>query len=356
MSDNIFEQLKKMRNEPAAGYVNEERRSEARESLMSAITTEEEKNWAPSAMVEFAWVSFSDFLARPTAALASFTILILGSLTTVSAASQSLPGDTLYGIKLVAERAELTLSSADRRAVLHTEFAGRRLQEISELSTVGGKDQLVASAVTAFKKEVESAALEIKNLPSNATDKMIAQVSEVTERFEQLQESANTTKEVETISEEVIETTESASEKVVDVVVENHETAPKPASDRELKEIFQTRYAKLIEQRALSLGRIEVIREHPKYGEAQVVSDIREINNELDELRATIGDASQLALAGGYRAAFEDIREAEALIKSVMSQLSTIEAKLIELSQPPVEEVSQPTEEAEEASIDEENN
>lgn len=84
-----------------------------------------------------------------------------GWITSVQAASNSLPGDALYSIKLASERTQVALASlsSDDRAVtgLHVAFAKRRLDEVKQVVKKPNSKKKAARATTAmqgFKKEM----------------------------------------------------------------------------------------------------------------------------------------------------------------------------------------------------------
>ena len=344
MSRDIIKQLKKLRIEPRAGYVGEEVRTRGREKLMEAIAIQQEQStvWAPAATFEFIRFTLSDLLAKPVTALASFAVLVLGGLTTVSAAAQSLPGDTLYGVKIVSERAQLQLTGADKKAVLHTEFAERRLQELVELTNSDTPNQaLVASTVDAFKSEVNSATQEIQNLQSSQSGELLAQVSMVNAKMSELSDSialAPITNEPD-LSNDIKETATTASETVVTTVVEDYESAPQPTSGAELQKLFQTRMNKVIQRRTQSIGRIEVIGANAKFYRVSSRREIGAIQSRMNRVSDELTDASTYVVSGGYRAAFESLGNAEELISSLESELSAIEFALIEAAAEPVTDI-----------------
>lgn len=92
---------------------------------------------------------------------------LVGGLTAAAALDSSLPGDPLYGVKLGAEQAQLTLTfNAADRARLQLRFADVRLQEAQRLFAVGRKQDAVRlvgqydAAVAQFDKSVASSALD----------------------------------------------------------------------------------------------------------------------------------------------------------------------------------------------------
>lgn len=344
MSRDIITQLKKLRIEPRAGYVGEEVRARGREKLMEAIAVQQEQAtvWAPAATFEFIRFTFSDLLAKPVTALASFAVLVLGGLTTVSAASQSLPGDTLYSVKIVSERAQLQLTGADKKAVLHTEFAERRLQELVKLTNDNAPNQaLVASTVDAFKSEVNSATQEIQNLQTSQSEGLLAQVSAVNAKMSELSDSialVPITNEPD-LSNDIQSTATTAGQAVVTTVVENYENTPQPTSGAELQKLFQARMNKIIQRRTQSIGRIAVIEKNAKFYRTSSRRETGALQTRIGLVSDQLSDASGYVVASGYRAAFESLGNAEGLMTSVESELSAIEFKLIEAAAEPITDI-----------------
>jgi hypothetical protein len=67
--------------------------------------------------------------------LAALAVIVLGGGGTVLASNSSLPGDTLYSVKIVSENVQLALSTSDiTKAELNARFADRRTDEIITLA------------------------------------------------------------------------------------------------------------------------------------------------------------------------------------------------------------------------------
>lgn len=85
-----------------------------------------------------------------------------GAGTTVYAAQGSLPGDTLYPVKMTIEQGQASLSSdAATRAELYLQFANRRLDEIS-LLIAGERFQDISSGTAEFEAYVAQATRELE--------------------------------------------------------------------------------------------------------------------------------------------------------------------------------------------------
>ena len=101
-------------------------------------------------------------LARVTA-VAMCVLLVAGggSILTVSAAQNSLPGDFLYGIKIVKEKVQTAVvTSPEAKVKLKIAFAGNRLEEAKVLAVKNGPDASakIAQAVKGFEQEMAAAA------------------------------------------------------------------------------------------------------------------------------------------------------------------------------------------------------
>ena len=93
--------------------------------------------------------------------------LLVGGLTAAAASDSSLPGDPLYGVKVGAEQAQLTITlNAADRARLQLHFADVRLQEAQLLFAAGRKQDAVRlvnqydAAVAQFNQSVSTTALD----------------------------------------------------------------------------------------------------------------------------------------------------------------------------------------------------
>ncbi len=116
--------------------------------------------------VAFSWEilrTFSpSFIFRPVGAvMLALGFIGIGSVASVSA-SRSLPGDTFYPVKLMTEQAQLAFSSSkENRAHLEIEFAGRRLEELQQITTKGNTANVV--------KTVERAKTSLANAEKTLT-------------------------------------------------------------------------------------------------------------------------------------------------------------------------------------------
>jgi hypothetical protein len=96
-------------------------------------------------------------LLRPAGAFLSISIVVLTSgIFTVSAAQDTLPGDTLYNVKLVSEKVQKALTpSEEEKAKLDITFAGKRIDELEQIIAEPESDEIKAEQVETVLQEFE---------------------------------------------------------------------------------------------------------------------------------------------------------------------------------------------------------
>jgi hypothetical protein len=106
-------------------------------------------------------------------ALATITIIILlgmMSIGVVYASSESLPGDSLYPVKLAGERVRLALSPGHAaQARLHLRLAGERLHEAVRLTEMEREDD-VETLMSKYVEEVEAASRILRSQDAEGRD------------------------------------------------------------------------------------------------------------------------------------------------------------------------------------------
>lgn len=76
-------------------------------------------------------------------AMTTILVIVLAGIGTIHASANTLPGESLYSIKLTAEQARLTLVFSDTgKAKLHIQFAERRVSEIAQMARQGKSDEI----------------------------------------------------------------------------------------------------------------------------------------------------------------------------------------------------------------------
>lgn len=117
----------------------------------------------------------------------SFVFLVSGSALTVEASKSSLPGDSLYIIKIATEDVTLAVASKEKRPEIEIGQAGKRLEELTEISKKPSYDdqgrkaeQLLAS----FEKKINSAQNGLTEIENSGVKAKVAKVINIqTERY-----------------------------------------------------------------------------------------------------------------------------------------------------------------------------
>ncbi|MEK9155443.1 MAG: DUF5667 domain-containing protein [Patescibacteria group bacterium] len=361
---NIAAQLRALKNRPAAGALPVESHAANKIALLRAIGGEEAvavEMTATNVMgTRYAlWLSHS-FISRPVAVgVAGIFLTASGLLTTVSAAEQSLPGDMLYNVKLLNERTQLQLASLDRRAVLHTEFAGRRLQEVAQLQadTTGVNTALVAQTMGAYKNEITSANHNLQELQATGDVTTVATASQVQQNLVTLDSAMTeaaasaTTPEQSAAVTDAQTTTQNAQENSVAVAVQAHQTTNSQQSTRELNEMFMRQFSAINARRTFDLHRVAMIRAslnaHDELFAATAVvteDDLRRLERSINIAVADVAPAMDTFAAGGYRSAFDVLNRADAVLRGIEATLAEIETAIVNaiMAQPDTNDSSEP--------------
>lgn len=345
--NTIAAQLRAAKNRPAAGGFSDDARLAAKRSLLLAIGGEApEASSAPAVNLKtryVLWLSQS-FISRPVAfGVASVVLAVSGLMTTVSAAQQSLPGDVLYTVKLINERAQLQLASLDRKAVLHTEFAQHRLKEVAQLqSDTSGRDTtLVAQTIDAYTQEVASANQNLRELQATGNSTTVATASEVQQNLVALDSTITNTVGPATSSAESAavttaqNTTQIAQDDSVSVAVEAHDEVSSEQSTRELNDMFIRQFAAIGTRKTFDLHRLSIIRTSLA-SHADVLSplgiitetDLQRLERSINIAVADVAPAMDTFAAGGYRAAFDALKHADTVLRGIESTIADAETEI----------------------------
>ncbi len=328
--NKAIEQLKSIKDCKQAGYADANVHASSREKLMQAIAHGQREHVQHHAEVRgglaYLRFAFADLISSPAIGIASMALLLFGGLTTVSAASSSLPGDPLYGLKLATERAQLQLVSADKRAVLHTEFAERRLEEYLALDDAK-RDTFAGPTLDAFRNQVEQAAGEIEKLKDQNSRDAVAAATEIDQKLHTLGASLDESQPMQEM-EDVQQITKDASEQVTNVAVDIHEQEPEETTE-DLQQLFKAQLITVTDKHTFNIGRINVIESIAIERDFLTRQDIRSYTQQLNESTDRIAEARQLAAAGGYRTAFDILRSVNESITEVERILTHTETRII---------------------------
>jgi hypothetical protein len=200
MSPDIIKKLKTLKSiAPRAEW-----KKSNRQLLMMAIKGGVEGDATPAtpatwtqglAKVFFSWKVFRLAL-RPVLTLVAILGLVLGSGLSVSASQIALPGDTLYSLKLAAEKVQVALTfKKEEQAKMHVELAGKRINEVKKIKAnplpPQNKNQKINVAIDKFQQEIATAQTKLENLnnkelPEAAVLEVAKVVNERTDEYQEI--------------------------------------------------------------------------------------------------------------------------------------------------------------------------
>lgn len=324
MSDAAFERVRARIHEAVA---------------VSDVSTEQAPSVGAMYFEYLKWMS-SQYISRPALAGAFSVVMVAGGWMTTVNAADSLPGQKLYSIKMITERTQLQLASLDRRAVLHTEFAGRRLQEASDLQELGtddsDRDSLVHQAIEAYKQEVSSAGDSLRQLKDEGDETALATAASVQQNLQIIDTSID---DVVTTADAVAakEVTKEVSQVATDVAVEVHEEQQSELSTNELKRMFKSQLGEIEARQRFDLARIEVIRlaltdKTINYTGIAIPTsaEIGTYSYSIQSVEALLSRAMNNFAAGGYRGAFEDLQAIDASLLETEAKLAEAEINIMQ--------------------------
>ncbi len=119
------------------------------------------------------------FIFRPVGAFALAILLIIGGSVAKVSASNSLPGDVFYSVKIAGEKAQLQLSnSPEDTARLEIEFVGRRIDELGRLlqkkTENGYTEELVKKTMERAEESISHAKESLGNFQKEETNALLA--------------------------------------------------------------------------------------------------------------------------------------------------------------------------------------
>ncbi len=272
--------------------------------------------------------------------LSVFALMFGGWVATVNASFDSVPGDTLYPVKLATEKMQITLAtSTERRAKLHTEFAGRRLQEVNEISVSdrGDKDARIKEAVASFKTELASAGDQLAVLTDGNSTEVAAvaaaieqKTNEYASTLTQAELGDNSKDDVDSAKEDV----ERTDAQAIDALVVVHESDTAEPSREALERSFRQDFQSVKDRLSLSLGRLSTVeRVLTNLGRIEASEYRGRINKAREVIVGhdrTLGGSQDYAAAGGYRRAFDllrivstDVKVSEEIIAALEIEITT---------------------------------
>lgn len=339
--NKIAAQLRSMKDHKLAGGFSVEKKLVTKRALIIAIGGSLEADQTSSIRTNYLlWISRM-FISRPVAiGVAGFVLAGSGLMTTVNAAQESLPGDMLYSVKRINERAQIQLASLDRRAILHTEFAERRLREVEKLqeNSVTRNSVLVTDAMNSYTQEVASANQSLRALQASGNASTLATANEVDQNLSTLGSTMTgavtpvTSVEGSVAVTEAKNTTQVAQEDVVTVAVEAHEEETEDVSSKDLQDMFIRQFGSITTRKEFDLHRITVVRTSLK-DHADVLdslgivteTDLARLERSINIAIADVAPAMDAFSDGGYRSAFDTLKHADSVLRGIEATIAEAE-------------------------------
>ncbi|MFC1612269.1 DUF5667 domain-containing protein [Patescibacteria group bacterium] len=256
---DIKQSLKQLKTHKEAGAPSQDFVEKNREILLMQITNsagETKRYFAPV----YAWRAFdsvlpetlSRFVVKPVLlGVLMFGIIFGGWTATVSASENSLPGDTLYPIKLFVEKTQLTFAPKEDEVSLRVEFAERRLEEMRQILEEPyseEQEENTLEAVSNFNEQVKAVQTTIEDLDSEGETEASVEAANIintkTEEYNIVLEKVKESLEEGETKEELqkaTDTVDDANIKAVEVIVKNEEDeVGEPASETIINKVEDT--------------------------------------------------------------------------------------------------------------------
>lgn len=342
---DLVGQLKKLKYSQDAGWASSDVRKQSRTRLLEAIQNAESFDVADDVRGRFEyyrWIT-TQFISKPmVVGVAAFVLVLGGWMTSVDAASNSLPGDTLYTLKLVTEQARLRLASSEHRAVLHTEFAQRRYEEALAIRNAPGREGYFEQTINAFRAQMDLANSNLQKLQDEKNTETVQVATEVDQKIGELNavidEAAAKTEDQSDV-EQVNSAREAAQQTqnaVVDAIVASHDGEEPTTSKTELDALFRKELAEVHSREAFDLGRLTVIQNTLDANEELLEGSSFDGAEDLDRIAFDIqkavesdAEAMNMAAAGGYRSAFDILRDANDALLDIENRIAVMEINLM---------------------------
>ena len=164
---------------------------------------------------------FQNFSFQKMAVPAFSLVFVLStSVFTVGASKSSLPGEFLYSLKMMNEDVILAVTPENRKATIEMEQAGKRLEEMAEISKKTsdvGQQEKMEQLIEKFEKKVNNANNRLSKTSGNGEKARMAKaINTQSKKYTEI--LAKTTEELPTIvQDEILENVEKAvasSEKI----------------------------------------------------------------------------------------------------------------------------------------------
>ncbi|MFH1315131.1 MAG: DUF5667 domain-containing protein [Candidatus Uhrbacteria bacterium] len=364
MDVNEFVKLmEKHKDDPRLGAMTEDEIQAGKRKLLFAIGGNPDMPAPKYGFQEYAQYGmymFRENMVRPLAVgFAALAVLLGGWTGMVGASFDSVPGDVLYPVKIANEKAQFSLAfSNERKAKLRVEFASNRLDEAISLalSTEPEKETQVKGAIESFTREIEAVSQQIEDLKESDLQTAAELAKIVESKVDEYQDvigknESGLAEDEKTEMAAALVAVEDADLQVVDVMVENQEVNQEVTAGEDLQKKFQKNYVEINDRVNLSVGRLasieDILLEYVLEGEYDYSLKVQQSETILKDIKPQLHEAMNILAVGGYRGAFDQVREIFSQLDQVELEIATIEIEITAQISAIIQELNDQIEEVE---------
>jgi len=144
-------------------------------------------------------------------------LIFSGGFLTVKAAKNSLPGDLLYSVKIIAEKARVQISSQSAKPELEAGFVNNRAEELNQIveqtkNPLERKDKVVEAADN-LQAQIVEAKTHLEEMKTNEPEKAVGVAETINQKTAQSEKVLTQAKE-----KLIVELKEGESEETVDTI------------------------------------------------------------------------------------------------------------------------------------------
>ena len=191
------------------------------------------------------WDQVVRVMRGPIAAVTAIVAVIFGgSLFSVRAAETSLPGDPLFGLKLVAEQTQLAFeSSPTERVKLKIEFTKRRAEELQTImdNPISQQDERAGTAADIINQDLHTLKDQLASVSQNDTSNQARDLAETAKAVDSgvvdVVKTLNATKKDDSLNPDVKQKVADAEAQAVDVGMNAIVTLVQATKDETAKDV-----------------------------------------------------------------------------------------------------------------------
>ena len=252
MSNELERRIRNLRSaersiRPDAAWVGR-----TRETLLMQV-----KNTLPTGQMSFAQRvkeffqlvvvgKLAQAMRKPVMAAISTVVLATGgSILSVSAAEQALPGDFFYGLKLVTEQARLALTATgEDKLILKTEFTERRVTEFQQIAGDPENQERVGEVMDTLKRDMSTLKQQLTDVAHDTPEKAVSSAKFVDKKTNKVITDLQAAKsQLSPESKEKVTEVQSAAAdagvKAIEVLAEKHQESSDNVSVLDIAQAIQ---------------------------------------------------------------------------------------------------------------------